>query len=1183
MADAQQIVENMEKYSQVKKLGVFVRAGEALKGAVQGIFTERDKTREVSDIAIKDAVDHFPAEVKTSIENIKKSPIWKKETLEKLPPDVAKHIEQLAAQINTLIEREGKISGAKNITNQKYQDWMKAFSNYEKVVDEFSSFVTISTQVPEASVDKQKEELGITEGHTDKTELLSAFAYMGIEITPKEDGTYTFKEIDGGLPYKDKNGQTQYLRISKEAALAFVNNYFEDGATTQKEEKALAQETEILENMRENAKKGGIDAPTPEEIKKQEKKVEDAKKALDAAKERTITPKGLFRYFIEQEIKGSTKKRNLDPELITRAEALFDPNSPQWGAFSLNRDLESFNDDLALVGSLSLATGEMQEFMETHEEVPQFDDFLTSSAADRFKTRRVVNRLENDAIGMHKDIGHAIDMTDLAIENIIEKYRTKVAGLEESVRLYEKNKQPVPENISKLIEETNKKIEALELYGSVIKNIKDSIPNLSNVPEELKTNDTLLVKTISEKIQYDETLGKIVLTEDLTNDKGEVWLSKDQFLEMYNARVLESKGMDPNVLPNVMESSLGIELEPGLNFEQVIANDAMQERAIHFAMNPPNFIADMYAKFKEKKKQYPELTGQDFAKEIFETQQGKDGALKDEMVVQGIASMDAIGRAFDACAEMEASGKTSDIDLSAHASTKDGYAKAQIAYYHMDVVAQMIAEDPELREEYETASLEDKKKIFGRVYTELKNNKRLENPTEEQIKAAVDRWRPYGLLSHNAKIFKDFQNSPEFEENETNLNTLMALGKMVSEEEAMLNSIIENAKPGQKTVDYGMEYQNMAESDNMSDKYRDPKFIEMFPRGIPQFKIEKSLQPYNIKAGLKLLDQIMDAFNEVMVKDPWSRMVNKETGRLEKPILTSGSDGAELSEDEENANLSTNPPAHENDGPDNSGGNNGGGSTGGGNNGGSNTGTTQNTAGEFSLEGLDDNAIRNAAAMSAIGSGVKNIIEQLEVGKDPTAAGIVGAMDYVNNMAVNGPIVNFGSVRIPLPDAMRNVLMEFAAGGAKNPDGSPMAPEQQQAANLNNAKQQIENLKAQLSQVQPGTPEAAEAAKCIAHLDSFAYAFTSGLLTPAEVTKLIGMTSMSTMQAANENGAIEISPGADLSPEQVATLRTCKTQEEFDKKAIEFGLYKQNVVNEVYGVKEDAQAAMESGEGMGNT
>lgn len=1102
MADAQQIIQDMAKYSQVKKAGIFVRAGEALKGAVTGIFTERDKTREVSDIAIKDAPDSFPAEVKTSLENIKKSPIWKKETLEKLNPDYAKHIEQLGALINTHIEREAKIPGTKNAANGKYQEWMEAFSNYEKVVSEYSSYITLSAQVPDASVDKQKESLGITEMSSDRTELISAFAYMGIEITEK-DGKFEYKEIEGGLPYQDSKGQTQYLRISTDAAKAFVENYFAEGSSTKKEENDLRLETEALENMRENLKKGGIDAPTPEDIKKQEKKVEAAQKALDAAKERTITPKGLFKYFIEQEIKGSTKKRNLDPQLITRAESMFHPDSPQWGAFSLNRDLENFNDDLALVGSLSLVTGEMQEFMETHEEVPQFDDFLTSGAADRFKTRRVVNRLENDAIDMHKEIGHTVEMTDLAIENIIEKYRVKVRGLEEKARLYENKKQPVPENVQKLIGDTNKMIEALELYGDVIKNIKEGLPKLSNVPEELKTNDTLLVKTITEKVKYDETLGRVVLSEDLVNDKGEVWLSKDQFLEFYNSRVLEARGMDPNTLTDVMESSLGFEVESGLTFEQIIANDAMQDRAINFALNPPNFIADMYAQFKEKKKQHPELTGQDFAKTILETQQGKDGAVKDELVIQGIASMDAIGRAFDACAEMEASGNTKDIDLSAHASTKDGFAKAQTAYYHMDVVAQKISGDPELREEYESASLEDKKKIFGRVYSELKNNNAFEQPTEAQLKAAVDRWRPYGLLSQNANMFKKLHDSPEFEDNERNLQTLTSLGKIVSQEEALLNSIIENPKPGQKTVAYEFEDENTSKRDGAAANYRDPYFKEMFPRGIPQFKIEKSLQPYNIKAGLKLLDQIMDAFNDVLVQDPWGRMVNKDTKRLEQPVLSSGSDGPELAEVVDGSS----PSAGENIIPESP-----------------------------VFEGLDDNQVQNRVAMMAVGMGVNSILDQLKLGQDVDAPLVRNAMDYMTMMGPEDqPKVKMGDQEVVLSDAMQRVFINEFATGAKN---------------AKEASASIDSIVAQLDPKSPLIPMVKSMSVLM------------GTLSPAEIVQMLSMTAETSAPAPGEPLSIEL--GSKLTKEDIAIFRQQKNMGNIRDMIEQSEMYDQATIDRIF-------------------
>ena len=1136
MADAQQIIQDMEKYSQVKKPGIFVRAGEALKGAVSGIFTERDKTREVSDIAIKDAPDSFPAEVKTSLENIKKSPIWKKETLEKLNPDYAKHIEQLGALINTYIEKEAKIPGTKNAANEKYQEWIKAFSNFEKTTSEYSSYITLSAQVPEASVDKQKEALGITEMSADRTELISAFAYMGIEITEK-DGKFEYKEIEGcGLPYKDSKGQTQYLRISTEAAKAFVENYFAEGSPTKKEEDALRLETEILENMKENQKKGGIDAPTPEDIKKQEKKVEDAQKALDAAKERTITPKGLFKYFIEQEIKGSTKKKNLDPQLITRAESMFNPDSPQWGAFSLNRDLESFNDDLALVGSLSLVTGEMQEFMETHKEVPQFDDFLTSGAADRFKVRRVVNRLENDALDMHKEIGHTVEMTDLALQNIIEKYRVKVRGLEEKARLYENKKEPVPESVEKLIEDTNKMIEALELYGDVIKNIKEGLSKLSNVPEELKTNDTLLVKTITDKVKYDEALGRVVLSEDLVNDKGEVWLSKDQFLEFYNSRVLEARGMDPNVLPDVLGDSFNVEFENGLSFAQVMQQDALQHRTKAFIQSPPNVIADWYEQFKQERKKNPKLGAAEFfdvvKKEIKEA--NPEASL--EGTVAGFTDFDSLVNVFDLMAAKEANPNAKAEGYAESPNAAAVRDRAGLVYYHIDRVAQEIAADPELREEYESASPTDKKRIFGDVYARLKAEKKLENPTPEAINDAGARWRHYSLCLNEKGLWNDCQNCPDFNiEDKRNQDLMGVLDSLMSRDYEMLERVTETfAAQGKPVVDYEAELEQEMEDDKNNPKKK--TYGELFPRPKPAFKIEKDLQPFNIKAGLKMMDMIVAAMQKIVVKNPWYVESQAAVGGEDYQAPTGDGDGQGPVEDAQKGLFET----------------------------------------------LDETQIRHAAAMSAVGAGVKDILGKMELGNDTTAPGVISAIDYMNNMAVKEPVVNFGDKKIPLPDAMRHILLNFATGNGKNADGSPMSPEQQQAANLQTAKNEIEALKGQLSQVEPGTPAAEQAQKAIATLDNFAFTFTSALLNPAEVAKLIGMTSTSTMQP-NENGTIEISPGADLTPEQVATLKTCKTQEEFDKKAIEFGLYKQNIVNEVYGVKQEAQAAMENGDGgMGN-
>jgi len=60
-----------------------------------------------------------------------------------------------------------------------------------------------------------------------------------------------------------------------------------------------------------------------------------------------------------------------------------------------------------------------------------------------------------------------------------------------------------------------------------------------------------------------------------------------------------------------------------------------------------------------------------------------------------------------------------------------------------------------------------------------------------------------------------------------------------------------------------------ANTTNVKDDDSLIEFGKLYPRGIPQHQIAKMLQPYNIKAGLKFLDQIIDAFQHVMVQNPW--------------------------------------------------------------------------------------------------------------------------------------------------------------------------------------------------------------------------------------------------------------------------------------------------------------------------
>ena len=72
MADVKNIVEEMQKYSQVKKPGVFVRAGETLKGWAQSIGNLRipQKTVDPATITIDNTPAGMPPEMDSIINDI---------------------------------------------------------------------------------------------------------------------------------------------------------------------------------------------------------------------------------------------------------------------------------------------------------------------------------------------------------------------------------------------------------------------------------------------------------------------------------------------------------------------------------------------------------------------------------------------------------------------------------------------------------------------------------------------------------------------------------------------------------------------------------------------------------------------------------------------------------------------------------------------------------------------------------------------------------------------------------------------------------------------------------------------------------------------------------------------------------------------------------------------------------
>ena len=63
------------------------------------------------------------------------------------------------------------------------------------------------------------------------------------------------------------------------------------------------------------------------------------------------------------------------------------------------------------------------------------------------------------------------------------------------------------------------------------------------------------------------------------------------------------------------------------------------------------------------------------------------------------------------------------------------------------------------------------------------------------------------------------------------------------------------------------------------------EYGKLYPRATPQYKIEKMLQRFNTKAGLKFLDQIISALQNVMVENPWAEKGNVKVRKPSSPTM----------------------------------------------------------------------------------------------------------------------------------------------------------------------------------------------------------------------------------------------------------------------------------------------------------
>lgn len=1157
-----QIFEEMADISSVKKAGAFVKAKEKLREAVDNVMVTRGQTVEsiMGGLALHyDSVgDQLKGEDRYIFERLKGLTHPSENAIERFKEmggDLAqaRAYDDLIKSFDLHLSKYKSIKGEHNPLNAEYQDWLKGLRGFDKMSSALLRAVYANehvkeSEVPEPSVSKDPNE-----------DLLSAFAYMGMDITKKADGSFEVKELpEGGLPYKDVNGVVQYVRISREATTSFINNYIRTGGVSyEKEERDLAEAEEILGNMKDNQKAGGIYAPSESEIAKQEKKIESIKSAIETKKSQTITPKGLFTYFVEKELIGNTSKRRLDKDVLLRAQRQFSVDAPEWEAYNLSRNPDLFLDDLriASIAKANSATLENSGYTDLSK-IPDYDEMLTSDASNTLMNRRRVGKIE----AYHESVvGRAQDLADANAEmseSISDKYQDMLTSLQVRANLYTISGQRIPASLSKSIDEMQKRTEVLAQYEGLYTLVNDSLKKdkvvQARCPYVLngELNPKLFYEEMAKHISFEN--GELLLNDDLVDAGGVAWFTKDDFSNLMSGEMEKSaeqeepqsgagntpqgnqnRGANVNnvdMLPDVGPYALGVALPNNMTFESAMEAYAMQDRAITMLEDGNNFVADLYNGFKASGK-----TADEFMDAI-QAQVGTNGLGS----LAGVCDTNTIKNVFNYYQQKEAgASKTppTEVSIKDTAGTNAIYENAKKAYYYMDVVSNNIFSNPALRNIYENGTEDEKRNLFENTFEQLKANGLLSTtPSEEQLKDAEARWGHYYNLGSTEKLANEMSGDIG---NPNCQKILSSLAKNASKNEKLLET--ETARleaEGKPVVDYAMENVQEQEQEQGDAAKKLIQFKELYPRGTPQFKISKELQPFNIKAGLKFLDQIMEAFNKVLVEDPWAKadaVSNYDVENIVKNTLdneNSNDDSAQKTDDEaqmgadgtapnapqppENSEpKATEPQATE-------------------------PKTAEASQGNPMFDGLSDDQVRARTAMMAVGMGVESILGKLDLGKENIdAEQLMIAINYMNHADVeHQPKVDLDGQTICTTDAMQKILLEYATGKSKEECVGRInaITDQISGAGNDNLKYLAENLNS--------------------------INIVMGLLTPAELVNMLSTTAE--MSPAKEGEPMTIELGSKLTPEDIEVFRKTKDPRQIQDLIEQSGMYDQATIDRIF-------------------
>ncbi len=1144
-------IDDMTKLSEEKK-GVFSTLASMVGDKVADVKSAFEgDPREIYNRCQKFAsmnIEGLPSDFREPLEIFQNATMFNSEILSKLDKKTLSNISALVDTLETLVGKVASFKGEKTPLNKDYADIQKAFREYAEIVTKYDDAVISKTVVNSATIEQQNKDLDIDSRSREIDELITAFSYMGMKVMPDGNGSYTSMEIpDSGVPYVDASGKTQYIRISRETTQEFIDGYLKTGGLScAKEEENLKIQNEILTNMEANQKEGGFYAPDNDEILAQKKEVEKAKKALAERQAQRISKKGLYAYFLK-ELKANTSRTSRNKGLMRAVEEKFSINSPEEQLFSIKNNPNIAKDDMMRYALHAIKKEDMEAL--SVDEDSAFVDNANSKFATGFRNSGRLENILDDIAETNKSAEQVAKDNEQAMDDIVSKYTTIASKLEILSASYKGS--PREAELKREARECRSIARSIEGFASAVSAISDEIIGGNIVaPKEVSSigdaGSAKLVSAIMDAVEISD--GVISVTKDLTDKDGNVWLSQsdlDAYLQSgmvaratnnssLNASQDVSENEDeeehtynPECLPNVLAYSLDHEISEGVTVNDVLSKDAMYDRVVSLIDIGDNLIADMFNDFKGR-----DIT----ASEFIDMLKGQGADLTNGFY--GIADTEVFAHVFDYCKLRDAE-KEKDPKAEVSMEEKcEGFAdakkQADMGYYYIDSVALAIYEDEKAREKFEKAKPSERQKIFAETLKRLKDNGLKSNPESEVMALARARWANHYNMAHLQNLV------------ENGLGELCESGDKNSEQyQRLTNAVLESYKRRereQRDIDESLKSNNEAVVDreetptneatnengeNEEEEAKLRKFGEIFPRGTPANKIAKMLQPYNIKVGKKFLDQMIDAFKNVMVKDPFDSKIKNSipdldsTSTKKKDQASDGKDADDKKQEESNDTKSadggedkTKEESQKQDA------------------------TAEKSGGKPVFEGYTSDRIRARVAMVSVGMGISSIMEQVQVEKE-NADLIKSAMEYMTlydqpqpSVSIN---VNGRTSQLILADAMQYVFLNEFASGNKSAEG---------------VEDSIDAITAQLG----------ENKQLINMVNSIKPLM--GAITPAEIVNLVRMTAKVQVPQPGEPMSIDL--GSNLSQEDIAKFQQAKSFDELRDMVVNTkNVYNQDLVNQI--------------------